>query len=105
MVALANAVFSNVTRPLKWVHMPVPRNRDDDDYFVPLRDLRLPSGTEFYLGLVHLSDGLAGATRRMAAAKRHVQNFGVGYECGLRSFSPETIWEMLALHKAVAEIE
>ena len=105
MVALANAVFSAATRPPSWVHMPVPKNRDDDAYFAPLKDLRLPAGTEFYLGLVHLSDGLAGATRRMAAAKRYVPHCGVGYECGLRAFPPETIGDMLALHKAVAALD
>lgn len=105
MVALGNAVFSNLTRPLSWLHMPVPKSRDDDGYFAPLKDLRLPPDTEFYLGLVHLSDGLAGATRRMAAAKRYAPYFGVGYECGLRYFRPETIGEMLALHKVAAAIE
>lgn len=105
MVALGNGVFSNLTRPLSWLHMPVPKSRDDDAYFAPLKELRLPENTEFYLGLVHLSDGVAGAARRMAAAKRYVSDFGVGYECGLRAFRPETIGEMLALHKAVAAID
>ncbi len=31
--------------------------RDDDAYFEPLRDLKLPAETEFYLGLVHLRMG------------------------------------------------
>lgn len=105
MVALANAVFSVTTRPLSWVHMPVPRSRDDDAYFAPLKDLRLPSDTDFYLGLVHLSDGVEGAIKRIAAAKRYAPYFGVGYECGLRAFRRETIGEMLALHKAVAAID
>lgn len=105
MVTFANAVFPTLTRPLSWMHMPVPISRDDDAYFAPLKDLRLPAGTEFYLGLVHLSDGVEGATRRMAAAKRHAPYFGVGYECGLRAFKPETIGDMLALHKTVAAIE
>jgi hypothetical protein len=121
MVALANATFEALgeasssavrdasrkdsTRPVTWLHMPVPKERDDDAYFAPLADLRLPPETELYLGLVHLSDGIEGAKRRIAAAKRYMPNFGVGYECGLRAFPKETIGDMLSLHKAVAALE
>jgi len=105
MVALANAVFAIATRPITWIHMPVPKARDDEDYFAPLRNLALPAGTELYLGLVHLSDGLDGTRRRMATAKKFAPVFGVGWECGLRAFPPDTIPEMLQLHKAAADLE
>ena len=36
MVALANALSKAVTRPIDLIHMPVPRDRDDDAYFAPL---------------------------------------------------------------------
>jgi hypothetical protein len=104
MTEFANAIFAVVRRPITWLHMPVPKNRDDDAYFAPLAGLRLPAGTEFYLGLVHLSDGLEGTRRRMEAAKRHAPPFGVGWECGLRAFPVETIPHMLALHKAAADL-
>lgn len=96
---LANAVH----RPITWVHMPVPRNRDDDPYFAPLRDLRLKSGTELYLGLIHLTDGLDGARRRLVAAKRAVSDFGIATECGFGRRPPETIPALLRLHRVVAQ--
>ena len=108
MVALANATFAalrDASRKLSWLHMPVPKNRDDHAYFAPLAKLALPAGTEFYLGLVHLSDGVAGAARRIAAARKVMPDFGVGYECGLRALAKDAIGEMLALHKAVAALE
>ena len=104
MTELANALFAVVRRPITWLHMPVPKNRDDGAYFAPLAGLRLPAGTEFYLGLVHLADGLEGTRRRMEAAKRYAPPFGVGWECGLRAFPVETIPDMLALHKAAADL-
>lgn len=104
MVDLANAIFAAAKRSPTWLHMPVPRNRTDDAYFAPLQKLRLPEGTEFYLGLVHLSDGIEGTSRRMAAAKKYAPYFGVGWECGMRAFKPETIPDVLRLHKAAADI-
>ena len=81
--------------------MPVPRDRDDDPYFSPLRDLNLKSGTELYLGLIHLTDGIEGAKRRAAAAKRVIPDFGVATECGFGRRPPETIPDLLRLHRAV----
>jgi len=83
--------------------MPVPRDRVDDPYFSPLRNLKLKSGTELYLGLIHLTDGVEGAKRRAAAAKRVMSDFGVATECGFGRRPPETIPDLLRLHRAVAE--
>jgi hypothetical protein len=104
MVKFANRILALVPRAVTWLHMPVPRNRDDDAYFAPLRELRLPQGTELYLGLVHLSDGLEGSRKRLETAKKYAPHFGVGWECGLRAFAPNTIADMLRLHKAVADL-
>jgi len=40
----------------------------------------------------------------MQAAKRYAPPFGVAWECGMRAFPVETIPEMLALHKAAADL-
>ena len=105
MTEFANAIFAVLRRPATWIHMPVPKSRDDDAYFAPLRGLALPAGTEFYLGLVHLSDGIEGTRRRMETAKRFAPRFGVACECGLRAFPAESIPAMLALHRAAADLE
>jgi hypothetical protein len=84
--------------------MPVPISRDDDAYFAPLRDLRLPSGTEFYLGLVHAKDGVAGTLKRMATARKFVRDFGIGSECGIsRARKPDLVTEILRVHAGAAK--
>jgi methionine synthase II (cobalamin-independent) len=103
MVRLANAVAAALERPLDWLHLPVPIERDDAAYFAPLRALRLPDATELYLGLVHLRDGAAGAQRRIAAAQRVLpREFGVATECGLGRRPPETVAELLELQAKLA---
>jgi hypothetical protein len=101
MVRLANAMLEHADRPVTWIHMPVPIERDDDRYFEPLRDLRLPEETEFYLGLVHLEDGAEGTQRRVDAAARHVTGFGVATECGLGRLPREEVVPTLRIHHDV----
>jgi hypothetical protein len=84
--------------------LPIPRDRDDADYLEPLRGLALDPA-ELYLGLVHLTDGIAGAARRLATARRSVSRFGVATECGFGRRLTETIPALLELHRAVAELD
>jgi hypothetical protein len=63
-VAFANAIADAVTRPLTFLHMPVPINRFDEGFYRPLADLRLNPKTEFYLGLVH-PDGRENMCKRL----------------------------------------
>src|SRR5205823_5787332 len=58
MVEFANRVSRQIARPIQLIHMPVPRGRADDAYFLPLRALRLQPQTELCLGLVHHTDGV-----------------------------------------------
>ena len=51
MVAVANGLFAGIMWPIDWLHMPVPRDRDDDAYFAPLANLKLRPETRIYLGL------------------------------------------------------
>jgi hypothetical protein len=103
LVGLANRVAADLSRPLNWLHLPVPRGRDDAAYFAPLESLRLAGETELYLGLVHATDGLAGARRRMRGAAAYRERFGVGTECGLGRRDPDTVPALLRLHREVAE--
>ncbi|HEY7832270.1 MAG TPA: hypothetical protein VIG30_01780 [Ktedonobacterales bacterium] len=102
LVAVANGVSAGVERTIEWMHLPVPRNRDDDAYYAPLRGLKLHPETELYLGLVHIHDGAEGARRRIAAAQRAVAAFGVATECGMGRRPPETIPDLLRLLAEVA---
>lgn len=103
MVDVYHRLATAIHRPITWLHMPVPRDRDDESYFSPLRNLRLKSGTELYLGLIHLTDGIEGAKRRVAAAERVVSNFGIATECGFGRRPPDTVPELLHLHRAAAQ--
>lgn len=102
LVQMANRIVEGLQRSLQWIHLPVPRDRSDDAYFEPLRELRLPPGCRLYLGLVHYTDGVEGGRRRLATASKYVQDFGVATECGFGRRSPETIRELLELHAKLA---
>jgi len=60
MVDMSNQLAQEIKRPINWLHMPVPRDRDDEAYFEPLQALRLRDETRVFLGLIHLTDGLEG---------------------------------------------
>lgn len=101
LVEVANGISAGVKRQINWIHMPVPRNRTDDAYFAPLRNLHLHPETELYLGLVHFTDGVEGARKRIAAAQRAVAEFGIATECGLGRRPAETIPDLLRIHSEV----
>ena len=94
LVNFANALAKHLKHRLDWVQMPVPPTRTDLDYFKPLADLEIASA-KLYLGLVHYSDGIAGALARIRAAKGFRVRFGVSTECGLGRRNPETISDVL----------
>lgn len=103
-VAFASRLCELIERPIGWLHMPVPKDRDDEAYFAPLASLRLRAETQLYLGLVHLGDGLEGTARRMQAAGRFVKDYGIATECGLGRRPVGTIPAVLALHREVATL-
>jgi SAM-dependent methyltransferase len=102
LVDLANALAASLGRPLNWVHLPVPRERFDEAYYAPLRDLRLRAETELYLGLVHHTDGVEGTRRRMEVARRFVSGFGVATECGWGRRPSSTVPDLLRIHAVVS---
>ncbi len=98
MVDLANDLARVLPHPIDFIHMPVPRGRDDDAYFAPLARLALRPQTELYLGLVHFTDGVEGTHRRIAAASRVRPDFGIATECGFGRRAPETVRRLLEIH-------
>jgi hypothetical protein len=102
MVDVANRLCADAGRTIQLIHMPVPRDRSDDAYFVPLGRLQLKPETELSLGLVHYTDGVAGTRKRLAAAERHANRFSIATECGFGRRKPETIPELLRIHAEVA---
>ncbi|HEX3971643.1 MAG TPA: hypothetical protein VHX19_09970 [Stellaceae bacterium] len=102
MVDLANDLARALPHRIDFVHMPVPRGRDDDAYFAPLARLALNRQTELYLGLVHFTDGIEGTRRRMATAARVRPEFGIATECGFGRRNPETVRRLLDIHAEAA---
>ncbi|MGF6822237.1 hypothetical protein M2317_001141 [Microbacterium sp. ZKA21] len=100
LVRYANAVMAAAARSLTWLHLPVPIDRDDEEYFAALASLSPVA--ELYLGLVHREDGVAGAERRIAAASRFVTRFGVATECGIGRAPAGSTEEILRTHAEVA---
>lgn len=100
MVQVMNAMTTAMPRRIDYFHIPVPISRFDDAYFEPLQNLKLQPQTELYVGLVHASDGVAGAKKRIAAADRHIPvRYGVACECGVaRQRTPQLVHRLLELH-------
>jgi hypothetical protein len=102
LTEIANAIFARVRRPVDFLHLPVPRERDDPAYFVPLRSLRLPPRAQLYLGLIHHADE-AGDRRRIATARTVTPRFGVATECGWGRTDPARVSGLLDSHRRAVE--
>ncbi len=98
LVSVANGIIARAARAIAWIHMPVPRERNDAAYYAPLADLRLPASTELYLGLVHTTGGQEATTRRIKAASEVLDRFGVATECGFGRRDLETIPDLMRQH-------
>ncbi|MGA8968079.1 MAG: hypothetical protein WB499_02555 [Pseudolabrys sp.] len=102
MVDVANRLSADIKRTIQVIHMPVPRDRNDDAYVQPLARLRLKPETELSLGLVHYTDGVTGTRERLASAERHAKSFSIATECGFGRRDPATIPELLRIHAEIA---
>jgi hypothetical protein len=103
MVDLANDLARALPHRIDFIHMPVPRSRDDAAYFAPLSRLALNPHTGLYLGLVHFTDGIDGTRRRIAAASCVRRDFGIATECGFGRRNPETVRRLLESHAEAAD--
>ena len=60
LVEMSNGLASRLQRRLDFLHLPVPKDRSDREYFLPLEGLRLPEKASLVLGLIHHNDGGGG---------------------------------------------
>ncbi|KAE8381358.1 hypothetical protein BDV26DRAFT_289624 [Aspergillus bertholletiae] len=93
------------TRPhaVNWIHMTVPKDRDNVAYFEPLKGLALDEDTRVVLGLVHFDDE-EGTKRRIKAAQEATgKRFGVAIECGMGRVPKEHLNGILRTSKEVTE--
>jgi hypothetical protein len=104
MVQVTIATLAGLSRPVSWIHMPVPIGRLDDNYFAPLSALASTTGIdEVYLGLLHREDGIAGAIARAEVAAKYLPHFGVSCECGIGRVPAETVPGLITLHADVVD--
>lgn len=83
LVTTVNAIMEGIKRLAQWFHMPVPKARDDVQYFVPLKELELRQETKLYLGFVQADDFEGTLNRIEAAQKANMgHSFGIATECG-----------------------
>ena len=99
----AQTVLERVGRRVDWIHLPVPKQRDDLAYFEPLGAVQIPDETELYLGLVHATGGVEGSRRRIETAAQAVSRFGLATECGMGRRQPDTIGPLLDQHASLSE--
>ena len=108
MVWLLKQISGKIERRIDWVHMPVPKAREDVEYLMQLRGLREMFGgsTKLYLGLVHANDE-EGTKRRIRAAKEVLKDTGISWgvatECGMGRTPREELDSILEISaKAVS---
>ncbi len=102
----ANLLAQRVQRPITYIHVASVPEHGDDDY-QKLRSLVLEPHLRLFIGLIHPSDGLEGARRRLGSAARYQEDFGVGHFCGLFPIfkvDPNQLDQVLELHAQVAQL-
>jgi ubiquinone/menaquinone biosynthesis C-methylase UbiE len=102
MVEIANALSATLERPLNWIHVPMARDRADEEFVAPLRDLRLHPETELYLGALHPGEAAEATHRRIDAAGRVVAEFGLATPCGWGRLPPRFLPELVSAHRGLS---
>ena len=102
-VAFANGIVDAASRKLNFMHMAVPKDRNDEAYFAPLNGLSMPADTRLVLGLVHHTDGVEGSKARISTAENFVQDFDIATECGFGRRDPGTITALLQIHRDLCD--
>ena len=102
LVEMLNGIGVATKRRIDFLHIPVPKARTVEAYYAPLEDWRARPETRLFLGLLHHDDA-GGDRTRIAAARRHVKDFGLSAECGWGRTEPGRLPGLLAGHRTAAE--
>jgi hypothetical protein len=98
LAELTEAILAGVRRRVDFLHLPVPQDRDDAAYLLPIGRLRRPETLRLYLGLIH-HDDRTGDRRRIDVARDTVGPFGVATECGWGRGEPARLDGLLESHR------
>src|SRR5260221_12534255 len=66
-----NRLIQSLDRPLAYIHMPGPVDRNDETYFARPLDLKLQRRTKPFLGQVHGPNGVEGTRTPIAVAVKY----------------------------------
>ena len=102
LAEMSNGLASRLQRRLDFLHLPVPKDRTDREYFLPLEGLELPGNTSIILGLIHHADA-HGDVARITAAREFLTTFGVASECGWGRTDPTRVPGLLESHRRAVE--
>ncbi len=102
LVEMSNGLASRLQRRLDFLHLPVPKDRADLDYFRPLEGLKLSDGASLIMGLIHHDDA-EGDVARITAAREFLSGFGVASECGWGRTDPARVPGLLESHRRAVE--
>jgi hypothetical protein len=102
LVEITRGLLARLRRRMDFLHLPVPKDRTDDGYFAPLRDVALPPETTLYLGLIHYADH-TGDLARIGAARKVVPSFGIATECGWGRAEPARVPGLIAAHRDIMQ--
>lgn len=105
LVRAINGLSAVVRRPIHFIQAATMREWDTPRHWRALAELRLRPETQLYIGLVHASDGVAGARLRHALVSEHLTQFGVSTECGLGRHSHEQVADVLTGFRSLLEPE
>lgn len=86
--------LGRVRRPIDFMHFPVPKDRTDQAFYRPLRELTAPPSTQLFVGLAHVNDH-EGNRRRLEQARDVMSVAGVASECGWGRSDPSRVGALL----------
>ena len=96
---------TRVKRDINFVHVPVPLKRKDRAYFQPLENWEEKPTQDFFLGLIHLEDGIEGNVARIKSASSYLEKFGLSTECGMGRRNSEEIPNWMKLMSVLSQEE
>jgi len=103
-VRMANTIAKEARGRAGYFHIagPRPNRSDEDQFFRPLRDLRV-GDARVYLGLIHEVDGVEGMQMRTSHARKYLKDFGIASTCGFGRHPGEEMEASLQTHRSDVE--
>ena len=103
MVDIINEIAEQLKplRTVEWVHMPVPKDRKDAEYFTALNKLNI-GHAKLFLGVVHAHDETGTEERIKVAQSVYEKPFGVATECGMGRTPVADLDSIFAISESVS---